>query len=58
MEKTHSVFITVDGDDLEKIIHNFCKAKGLLKDVPFRAEKRLFNQAEVTLEYTWDEDIK
>jgi hypothetical protein len=59
MEKTHHVFITVKGDELEEIVHNYLKKKGVLKNIPTQAEFQVFdNHYEVCLEYQWDEDVK
>jgi hypothetical protein len=59
MEKTHHVFITVKGDELTRIVNNFLKNKGALKNIPSMAECVPFdNEYEVCLEYQWEEDIK
>jgi hypothetical protein len=56
MEKTHHIFITVRGDELVKIVSNYLKNKGALKNVPSNADVVPFDEAtEVCLEYFWDE---
>jgi len=56
MEKTHHVFITVKGEELERIVHNHLKSKGVLKNIPSNAERTSFYEGyEVCLEYQWDD---
>ena len=56
MEKTHHVFITVKGDELIKIVNNYFKNKGALKNIPSTAECIPFDDScEVCIEYQWDE---
>lgn len=56
MEKTHNVFITVKEEELFKVIHEYFKRIGALKDVPKDAEFRPFDEnVEVCLEYQWEE---
>ena len=55
MEKTHHVFITVKEEELFKVIHEYFKRIGALKDVPKDAEFRPFDEnVEVCLEYQWE----
>jgi hypothetical protein len=56
VEKTHHVFITVEDDELIKIVNNYLKNKGALKNIPSVAECVPFDQDyEVCLEYQWSE---
>jgi hypothetical protein len=56
MGKTHHVFITVSGDELTRIVNNYLKKSGALKNVPSAADIVHFDEAtEVCLEYFWDE---
>ena len=58
MEKTHHVFITVKEEELFKVIHEYFKRIGALKDVPKDAEFRPFDEnVEVCLEYQWEEKL-
>jgi hypothetical protein len=56
MKKEHSVFITVSGDELARIIDCEARRKGMLKDVKSTVPYELFDKGqEVSLEYQWGE---
>ena len=56
MKKEHSVFISVSGDELLKIIDREARKKGLLKDVKSTVDFQLFQpEIEVSVEYSWVE---
>lgn len=59
MKKEHSVFITVSGAELCQFINREARRIGALKDVKSTVPYELWDkEAEVTLEYSWDEEIK
>jgi hypothetical protein len=57
MKKEHSVFITLDNDEIAALIHPVLKRKGLLENVPNNIAPEVFQYGEQSFEYKWEEEI-
>ena len=58
MKKEHSVFITLTFDEAIELLKPVLKRRGWLKDVPNEAECELYDDANICIEYHWDEVIE
>ncbi len=56
MKRDHSVFITINEEEIKKILHEGFKKRGWLKDIPKYAEYDFFDGIdELSIEYKWEE---
>jgi len=53
MKQSNHVFLTLEPHELEVVVHDYLKRKGILKEIPKDAEYRLFDSVEVCIEYMW-----
>ena len=56
MKKKHTVFIDLTAQETAELLHSVLKRKGWLKGVPKDAEMIPFENADFSIEYTWEEN--